>query len=107
MNRPQVVYCPSGQLVYFQSGARTTAPAVTEFWTDELARLNNAIKLARSERIKNDAFRRKIEVGREPDFRLANRYAAVLKYSIFCIQLVSGFHLGQIWATILRSVIAA
>jgi hypothetical protein len=31
--------------------------------------------------------------------RLANRYAAVLKNSISCSQLVSGFHLGQIWAT--------
>jgi len=37
--------------------------------------------------------------------RLANRYAAVLKTSISCSQLVSGFHLGQIWATISKSLI--
>ena len=30
-------------------------------------------------------------------------YAALWKSSIWRIQLVSGFHLGQIWATILRS----
>ena len=30
-------------------------------------------------------------------------YAALWKSSIWRIQLVSGFHLGKIWATILRS----
>jgi hypothetical protein len=30
-------------------------------------------------------------------------YAALWKSSIWRIQLVSGFHLGQIWATTLRS----
>jgi len=30
-------------------------------------------------------------------------HAALWKSSIWRIQLVSGFHLGQIWATILRS----
>jgi hypothetical protein len=34
---------------------------------------------------------------------VSNRYAAVLKFSMWRIQLVSRFHLGQIWATILRS----
>jgi len=32
-------------------------------------------------------------------------YAAILKLSICCIQLVNGFHLGQIWATISKSLI--
>jgi hypothetical protein len=54
---------------------------------------------------KPERFTRKIEVGREASFRLANRYAAVLKDSISCSQLVSGFHLGKIWATISKSLI--
>ena len=32
-------------------------------------------------------------------------YAALWKSSIWRIQLVSGFHLGQIWATISKSLI--
>jgi hypothetical protein len=32
-------------------------------------------------------------------------YAALWKFSIWRIQLVSGFHLGQIWATISKSLI--
>jgi len=32
-------------------------------------------------------------------------YAALWKSSIWRIQLVSGFHLGQIWATIFKSLI--
>jgi hypothetical protein len=32
-------------------------------------------------------------------------HAAVWKSSIWRIQLVSGFHLGQIWATIYKSLI--
>jgi hypothetical protein len=44
-------------------------------------------------------FVRKIDDVREADFRLANRYAAVLKNSLSCSQLVSSFHLGRMWAT--------
>ena len=41
-----------------------------------------------------------IEDVREADFRLSKPlYAALWKFSIWRIQLVSGFHLGQIWAT--------
>jgi hypothetical protein len=32
-------------------------------------------------------------------------YAALWKSSIFRVQLVSGFHLGKIWATIYKSLI--
>ena len=32
-------------------------------------------------------------------------YATLWKSSIWCIQLVSGFHLGKIWATISKSLI--
>jgi hypothetical protein len=35
--------------------------------------------------------------------RLDSNYAALWKSSIWRIQLVSGFHLGQIWATSLHS----
>ena len=43
---------------------------------------------------------------READYRLAKPpYAALWKSSIWRIQLVSGFHLGQIWSTISKSLI--
>ena len=39
----------------------------------------------------------------QADFRLDNPpYAALWKSSIWRIQLVSGFHLGKIWATTIR-----
>jgi hypothetical protein len=51
-------------------------------------------------------FVRKIEDAREADFRLAKPlYAALWKSSIWRIQVVSGFHLGKIWATISKSLI--
>ena len=37
--------------------------------------------------------------------RFETAYAALWKSSIWRIQLVSGFHLGQIWATISKSLI--
>jgi hypothetical protein len=52
----------------------------------------------------NEGFARKTEGGREAVFRLDKpAYAARWKPSIWRIQLVSGFHLGKIWATNLRS----
>jgi len=41
---------------------------------------------------------RRISVSKPP-------YAAFWKFSIWRIQLVSGFHLGKIWATISKSLI--
>jgi hypothetical protein len=53
-----------------------------------------------------ERFRRKIEDVREADFPFSKPpYAALWKSSIWRIQLVSGFHLGQIWATISKSLI--
>jgi hypothetical protein len=47
----------------------------------------------------------KLEDGGEAHFRLEPPYAAVWKSPIWRIQPVSGFHLGQIWATISKSLI--
>ena len=43
------------------------------------------------------------ELDNRPPHRSKPPYAALWKPSIWRIQLVSGFHLGKIWATILRS----
>ena len=55
----------------------------------------------RSAKLENrEGLTRKIKDVREADFRLAKPpYAALWKSSIWRIQLVSGFHLGEIWAT--------
>jgi hypothetical protein len=53
-----------------------------------------------------EGFTKKIEDGREADFRFSKPlYAALWKSSIWRIQLVSGFHLGKIWATISKLLI--
>src|SRR5687768_7175255 len=50
-----------------------------------------------------EGFARKIEDAERRIPFSKTPYAAIWKSSICRIQLVSGFHLGQIWATILRS----
>ena len=69
------------------------------------ALLRRALDRSIREVVETVGFVRTIEDSREADFRLATPYAALWKSSIWRIQLVSGFHLGKIWATISKSLI--
>ena len=66
----------------------------------------NTSQLARSKKVKRRKHLRENRNCPRGGFPFSKPlYAALWKSSIWRIQLVSGFHLGQIWATISKSLI--